>query len=191
MAYHPHMRFHAMLALALTILGCEERPRPTIATPAPPPEALPAEVDGMTLVHPGRGIGPVRLGMSATEVRAAVRLTRHPASTGLTTLPYTLLWNREGLVQGVVANVTHATAGFRVGDATIPAGADLERAAALLGDCVDDTDDIERAHVCREGEVRVSEGPNFPGEVWLTVGAPYFGEMTAAQVVAQRAVIEP
>lgn len=177
------------VAVLTALLGCEAGPQASVTVPVP--ATLPAKVDGAIAVHPGHGIGAVRVAMTATEVRTAVRLTRHPASSGLTTLPYTFHWSPSGHVQGVAANVTRSTQDFRVGEAWIPAGADLARVVELLGDCVDRSDDIEKNFACRAGAVRVTEGPNFPGEAWLEVGSRFVGEMTPAQVVAQRSVLAP
>ncbi|MBZ5715587.1 hypothetical protein [Nannocystis pusilla] len=170
------------VAVLTALLGCE-------AAPAAP-VVLPAEVDGAIAVHPEHGIGPVRLGMTASEVRAVVRLPRHPQSSGLTTLPYTLHWSPGGYVQGIEAAVTRATQDLRVGETRISAGASLAQAVAALGDCVDRSDDLEKNFECRAGAVRVTEGPNFPGEAWLLVGSRFYGEMTPAQMVAQHSVIE-
>lgn len=145
---------------------------PVVADEAPvpvdPAEATVADETGAYTIVVGKQIGPIRVGMSQSEVEALGVLKTHPQYSAMT-IPYTVYYE-DDVVTGLEVSLAHAMADLRIGDLSIPRTSSMKEAAALLSDCSEPDMLIGGTHIrCLDGGISVGVGSGNPNEVWIRV----------------------
>lgn len=131
------------------------------------PEPAPTTAAGTTALVPGVSIGPIRLGMTRSEVDALGVLSPHPQYSAMT-LPYSVQYEEDVVIR--VEAAVRSLTGVRVGDVTIASDATMQSAAALLADC--DSEDLRTGgniQRCRGGAVLLKVGSGSPDELWIQI----------------------
>ncbi len=120
-------------------------------------------------IVPGDHAGPMQMGMTRAEVEALGILRPHPHYSAMT-VPYDLTYDDDGRVLRIEVSLEHVPSDVRIGEALLPRNADLSRARALLGDCVEGMGTMgRREHYlqCRAGGLSLMSGGETGQEVWI------------------------
>ncbi len=121
---------------------------------------------------PGESIGPIRIGMSKTEIEALGILETHPQFSGMT-IPISVYYDEADKAKTVEISLTHSDKDVTLGDVTIPKTARVNQIRELLGDCEEPkVNKGATMHACRSGAVFIAIGSGNPEEVWLRVNKP-------------------
>lgn len=145
----------------------QDAPKQEIPKPAEPPPKAPTD-PAFELV-PGEAIGPVRVGMSKSDVQA-IGMKVHPKFSGMT-IPITVYYDDAEKVRTIEISLVHTDRDVRVGDVTIPRTSSIDQIRELLGDCKDpEINTGASIYPCRNGSVLIAIGSGDSGEIWLRTG---------------------